>query len=106
MPAVTFPVLHSNRDGCGSLAYDFDHPLAGSHPGRPGRRRDRLVDAQLESDPVKRQVIAASIQQAAFEDGTFLMAGQFSSPAAWRSELSGVIDFGLPIMWNIERRTA
>ena len=60
----------------------------------------------LTNDPAKRRVIAASIQQAAFEDSTFLMAGQFSSSAAWRKELSGVIDFGLPIMWNIERQVA
>lgn len=65
-----------------------------------------LAQFEAESDPAKRRAIAASIQQAAFEDGTFLMAGQFSSPAAWRKELSGVIDFGLPILWNIERRTA
>ncbi len=65
-----------------------------------------LAQFEAELDPAKRQTIAASIQQAAFEDGTFLMAGQFSSPAVWRRELSGVIDFGLPIMWNIERRTA
>jgi peptide/nickel transport system substrate-binding protein len=43
------------------------------------------------------------MQQAALDDGTYLIAGQFQSPAAWRSELKGVIDFGLPIMWNIER---
>jgi peptide/nickel transport system substrate-binding protein len=64
-----------------------------------------LAQFEAERDPAKRQAIAASIQQAAFEDATFLVAGQFSSPAAWRQELSGVIDFGLPIMWNIERRT-
>ncbi len=65
-----------------------------------------LAQFEAEGNPAKRQAIAASIQQAAFEDGTYLIAGQFSSPAAWRKELSGVIDFGLPIMWNIERRMA
>ena len=65
-----------------------------------------IAQFEAESDLAKRQAIAASLQQAAFEDATFPIAGQFSSPAAWRRELSGVIDFGLPIMWNIERRTA
>lgn len=65
-----------------------------------------LAQFEAEADPARRQAIAASIQQAAFEDATFPIAGQFSSPAAWRKELSGVIDFGLPILWNIERRPA
>lgn len=65
-----------------------------------------LAQFEAENDPAKRQAIAAQIQKAAFEDGTFLIAGQFSSPAAWRKELSGVVDFGLPILWNIERRSA
>ena len=65
-----------------------------------------VAQFEAENDPAKRQSIAASLQKAALEDGTFLVAGQFSSPAAWRSELNGVIDFGLPILWNIERRTA
>ncbi|MBN8929480.1 MAG: ABC transporter substrate-binding protein [Rhodospirillales bacterium 69-11] len=65
-----------------------------------------IAQFEAEGDPAKRQGIAASIQKAAFEAATFPIAGQFSSPAAWRRELSGVIDFGLPIMWNIERKTA
>jgi peptide/nickel transport system substrate-binding protein len=35
----------------------------------------------------------------------FPLTGQFSSPAVWRRELQGVIDFGFPVLWNI-RRTA
>ena len=61
---------------------------------------------EAENDPVNRQAIAARIQRAAYEDGTFLIAGQCSSPAAWRKELGGVVDFGLPILQNIERRSA
>lgn len=62
-----------------------------------------LAQFEAERDPAGRQAIAAKLQEAAFEDATFPIAGQFSSPAAWRKELTGVIDFGLPIMWNIER---
>jgi peptide/nickel transport system substrate-binding protein len=63
-----------------------------------------LAQFEAETDPAKRQKIATAIQQAAFEDATYPIAGQFSSPAAWRKELSGVIDFGMPIMWNIEKK--
>lgn len=58
---------------------------------------------EAERDPERRKALAATIQELALEDGTYLIAGQFGSPAGWRSELKGVIDFGLPIMWNIER---
>lgn len=69
-----------------------------------GEALGRALSAfEAERDPEKRKAIAATMQQAALDDGTYLIAGQFQSPAAWRSELKGVIDFGLPIMWNIER---
>ena len=51
----------------------------------------------------KRKVLAAELQKLAIENVTFPMDGQFRSPAVWRAELKGVIDFGFPVMWNIER---
>jgi peptide/nickel transport system substrate-binding protein len=58
---------------------------------------------EAESDLEKRRAIAAEIQEAAIADVTFPIAGQFRRPAAWRAELRGVIDFGFPVIWNIER---
>ena len=63
-----------------------------------------VLDAYVaESDPAKRKVLAAELQKLAIENVTFPMDGQFRSPAVWRAELKGVIDFGFPVMWNIER---
>jgi peptide/nickel transport system substrate-binding protein len=56
-----------------------------------------------ESDPAKRKALAAELQRLAIENVTFPISGQFRSPAVWRAELKGVIDFGFPVMWNIER---
>ena len=56
-----------------------------------------------ESDPARRRELAAELQRLAIENATFPITGQFASPAAWRSELRGVIDFGFPVLWNIER---
>jgi len=53
---------------------------------------------------VKRKAIAEEIQKFALDNATFPIAGQFQSPAVWRSELQGVIDFGFPVIWNIERK--
>jgi len=58
---------------------------------------------EAESDPVQRRELAAEINRVATEQVTFPIAGQFRAPAAWRAELKGVIDFGFPVVWNIER---
>ena len=58
---------------------------------------------EAESDPERRKTLAAEIQRLSVEAATFPIAGQFRSPAAWRAELRGVIDFGFPVIWNIER---
>lgn len=58
---------------------------------------------EAESDPARRLAIASDIQRLAHENVTFPIAGQFQAPGGWRAELRGVIDFGFPVMWNIER---
>jgi len=58
---------------------------------------------EAESDPARRLELATQIQREAHENVTFPVAGQFQAPGAWRAELRGVIDFGFPVMWNIER---
>jgi len=56
-----------------------------------------------ESDPAKRRELAIELQRLAHEHATFPLSGQFQAPAVWRAELRGVIDFGFPVLWNIER---
>ncbi len=58
---------------------------------------------EAEPDMAKRREIAAKLQTFANQDVTFPLTGEFSSPAVWQSSLKGVIDFGFPILWNIER---
>lgn len=58
---------------------------------------------EAEGDPTKRRELAAQLNRLAIERATFPIAGQFRAPAAWRKELRGVIDFGFPVVWNIER---
>ncbi len=58
---------------------------------------------EAESDPARRRELAAELNRVAIDRATFPIAGQFRAPAAWRAELRGVIDFGFPIIWNIER---
>lgn len=58
---------------------------------------------EAESDADRRRALAAELQRLSYEAATFPIAGQFQSPAVWRTELKGVIDFGFPVIWNIER---
>ena len=58
---------------------------------------------EAESDVGKRKALAGQMQIIAYENVNFPIIGQFSAPAVWRSSLKGVVDFGFPIMWNLER---
>ncbi len=58
---------------------------------------------EAESDPEKRLAIAGQMQTLAYENVDFPITGQFAAPAVWRAGLKGVVDFGFPIMWNMER---
>jgi peptide/nickel transport system substrate-binding protein len=58
---------------------------------------------EAEGDPARRREIAGELQRLSIQNANFPLAGQFASPAVWRAELRGVIDFGFPVLWNIER---
>lgn len=58
---------------------------------------------EAERDPARRRAIAGELQALSIQNANFPLAGQFASPAVWRAELRGVIDFGFPVLWNIER---
>lgn len=62
-----------------------------------------IAQFEAEGDPSKRRELAAELNRVAIAQVTFPIAGQFRAPAAWRRELKGVIDFGFPVIWNIER---
>ena len=62
-----------------------------------------LARFEAAGEPAERRELAALLNKAAIEQATFPIAGQFRAPAAWRAELRGVIDFGFPVVWNIER---
>jgi peptide/nickel transport system substrate-binding protein len=58
---------------------------------------------EAEPDLAARRRIVEEINRRALANVNFPLTGQFSSPAVWRSELRGVIDFGFPVLWNIRR---
>lgn len=100
------PVVYTGFDMSDPLSnMGIGYNCTGSQPwGYCDQRITPVLDRfESESDPDKRKALAAELQKLATEDATFPIAGQFRSPAVWRSELRGVIDFGFPVIWNIER---
>jgi peptide/nickel transport system substrate-binding protein len=61
----------------------------------------RFSEAVSETD---RKALMAAIQAAFHRNVNMVIGGQFSAPPAYRSNLHGVIPFGFPVFWNIERR--
>ena len=55
-------------------------------------------------DPAQQKALAAQIQAEFHSNVNYVLAGQFSAPMAYRSDLHGVIPFGFPVFWNVERK--
>jgi peptide/nickel transport system substrate-binding protein len=53
-------------------------------------------------DPAQRKQLEAQIQAAFHGKVNLVLAGQFSAPIAYRSDLKGMVPFGFPVLWSIE----
>ena len=54
--------------------------------------------------PAEKKEIASEIQRVAFETATHAPLGQYQSPTAIRSNVSGILQTpGIPVMWNIKK---
>ena len=61
------------------------------------------VEFSREAALEKRKDIAAEIQKLAIEEGVVLPMGQYYVPAAYRNNLSGMLDSPVPLFWNIQK---
>ncbi len=55
------------------------------------------------NDPAERHRLDAEIQSRAFETVPFIPLGQYLPPAAWRSNLSGLLKGAVPVFWNVAK---
>src|SRR6185437_5290122 len=55
------------------------------------------------TDPAERHRLDAEIQARAFETVPFIPLGQYLPPAAWRSNLSGLLKGATPVFWNVTK---
>jgi len=64
-----------------------------------------LVDQwAAESDPAKRHAMIDKIQERAFVSVPYVNVGQYFQPIAFRANLKGVLEAGVPVYWNIEKQ--
>ena len=94
---------------------DLVNPLANSNvsqncnPHNPGwycdERQAELLRRFSEAvGEAERKALAAELQAAFHENVNLVIGGQFSAPAAYRSNVQGVVPFAFPVFWNIEKR--
>lgn len=62
-----------------------------------------LEEFAVEADPAQRREIAARLQARAHENVSVVILAQYASPAVYRADLRGVLDVGMPVLWNIQR---
>ena len=64
-----------------------------------------MVDKwSAEPDPAKRHTMIDAIQERAFVSIPYVNVGQYFQPIAFRSNIKGVLEAGVPVYWNIEKQ--
>jgi peptide/nickel transport system substrate-binding protein len=64
-----------------------------------------LVDKWAsEPDAAKRHAMVDQIQERAYVSVPYVPAGQYVQPIAFRANLHGVLEAGVPVYWNIEKK--
>ena len=98
-----------------SVGYDVISPVANAYiqgtcdaapagwPCDEQMEKLRMAWAR-EGDLAKRKKITDAIQKRAYETVPYVNFGQFFWPMAYRSNLKGLINTGIPVMWNVEKQ--
>jgi peptide/nickel transport system substrate-binding protein len=65
--------------------------------------QDLMVDFSRAGTEAQRKSIAEKLQLRAFETASYVPLGQFNSPAAVRSNVSGIVPAGAQVYWNVKK---
>ena len=100
------PVVWSGYDMINPLShYTTAYSCGGSYPGwncDPGMP-DLVAKFEVEADREKRMALAKEMQLRVLDQAPQMFLGQFSPPAAHRSNIKGMINTGLSVFWNARR---
>jgi peptide/nickel transport system substrate-binding protein len=96
-PAAEYrdPIFASNMRGNGQDAW-FGWP---SDPEMESMRTTWMDS----TDAAERRRLDATIQARAFETVPFIPLGQYLPPAAWRSNVTGLLKGAVPVFWNVTK---
>ena len=65
---------------------------------------EKLVDGwSRELDPARRRGLIEQVQTRAYESLPYVPFGQFFQPIAFRKKVTGVLESGVPVYWNIDK---
>jgi peptide/nickel transport system substrate-binding protein len=87
------PAVHPGVSGAGDGAW-FGWPQSGR---LEALRRDWLH----ATDPATQKRLADDIQRLAYEEVTYVPFGQWVVPTAHRKTVSGLLEFPVPLFWNV-----
>jgi peptide/nickel transport system substrate-binding protein len=96
-PAAEYrdPIFATNLRGNGKDAW-FGWPT--------DEKTEEMRTAWMNSnDDAERKRLDAEIQARAFETVPFIPLGQYLPPAAWRSNLTGLLKGAVPVFWNVSK---
>jgi peptide/nickel transport system substrate-binding protein len=96
-PEILNPIVHVTLNGKGKNGGWFGWP--------EDAKMEQLRDAFARATSVDEQKkLAADIQKHAYDEVFYLPLGQYVTPAAWRKDLTGVVDGpATPVFWNIDK---
>ena len=100
------PVVWSGYDMINPLShYTTSYSCGGSYPGwncDPGMPA-LVAQFEVEPDREKRMALAKEMQLRVLDQAPQMFLGQFSPPAAHRSNIVGLVNTGLSVFWNARR---
>ncbi len=66
--------------------------------------QDLIAGWAKEPDRAKRRALIPALQERAFVSVPYAPTGQFFQPIAYRKNVTGVLEAGMPVYWNIEKK--
>ncbi|HEY0291004.1 MAG TPA: ABC transporter substrate-binding protein [Hansschlegelia sp.] len=96
IPEVWSPLVNPMINGRGKKGFF-------GWPDDPELERLRAAYVAADTDD-KRRETAKAVQARAYDQVIYVPLGQFSSPSAWRSSLSGIVKSPIPLFWNVEKK--
>lgn len=93
---------------------DFSDPMRSIFVASAGKKswfgwpdvpaiEDARTKFSTATDPAERKRLALEVHKLAIDEGVIVPLGQFTTPAAYSTKLSGVLENSRPLFWNMRK---